>query len=106
MYGLSVPDPTDDPMTFWEAFRDGVVLLDVVDKIRPGMINWMVIARPKAGRPLQLFQRISNCTFAAQSLEFVLPSFRHIDGKDIAELNNTNTLVAIFQELVRTVKPK
>ena len=105
-YGISVPEPTDDPLTFWEAFRDGVVLLDVVDKERPGMVNWFVIARPKpGGRPLQMFQRLSNCTLAAQSLMILLPSLRSIEGTDISGPNKS-VLTMVFQEMIKCFKPR
>jgi len=105
-FSINVPEPTDDPTVFWQAFGDGVVLLEVIDKVRPGMVNWFAIAKPKpGGRPLQMFQRLSNCSMAAQLLEAVLPALHHVDGKDISDMNK-KLLIAIFQEMVRSLKPK
>ena len=105
-FSINVPEPTDDAASFWEAFRDGVVFLEIVDKLRPGMVNWGAIARPKpGGRRLLLFQRLSNCSLAAQSLMEVVPALHRVDGKDISEANSA-ILKAIFQEMVRSVSSK
>jgi len=105
-FSIDVPEPTDDAASFWQAFNDGVILLDICDRVRPGMVNWFAIARPKpCGRPIQMFQRLSNCNLAAGTLVMLLPSLQHIDGKDISE-SNQKILVSIFQEMVRTFKPK
>jgi len=105
-FSIEVPEPTDDAAAFWQFFSDGVVILEVIDKVRPGMVNWFAIARPKPnGRPIQMFQRISNCNSCAQLLTVMLPALRHVDGKDICELKQ-NILIAIFQEMMRTLKPK
>ena len=70
------------------------------------MVNWFVIARPKpGGRPLQMFQRLSNCTLAAQSLMILLPSLHSIEGTDISSPNKS-VLTMVFQEMIKCFKPR
>jgi len=80
----------------YEDLRDGVILLQLLDKIRPGIVNWKKVYTKK---PLSKFQQLENCNYAillGKDLKFSLVG---IGGQDIQTGNKKLTLAIIWQAM-------
>jgi len=80
----------------YEDLRDGIVLLQLLDKIRPGIVNWKKVYTKK---PLSKFQQLENCNYAlllGKNLKFSLVG---IGGQDIQTGNKKLTLAIIWQAM-------
>jgi len=73
--------------------QDGLVILQMFDKIKPGSVNWKEVNM----HPSNNYQELENCNYGiniAKSLKFSLVG---IDGKDIHDGNRKLTLALIWQ---------
>jgi len=80
----------------YEDLRDGLILLQLFDKIQPGIVNW---AQVNSKKPLNKFKQCENCNYAillGKSLKFSLVG---IAGSDIQAANKTLTLGLVWQML-------
>jgi len=80
----------------YEDLRDGIILLQLLDKIRPGIVNWKKVYTKK---PLSKFQQLENCNYAillGKDLKFSLVG---IGGQDIQTGNKKLTLAIIWQAM-------
>lgn len=80
----------------YEDLRDGVILLQLLDKIRPGIVNWKKVYTK---RPISKFQQLENCNYAillGKDLKFSLVA---IGGQDIQTGNKKLTLAIIWQAM-------
>jgi len=80
----------------YEDLRDGIILLQLLDKIRPGIVNWKKVYTKK---PLSKFQQLENCNYAillGKDLKFSLVG---IGGQDIQGGNKKLTLAIIWQAM-------
>jgi len=78
----------------YEDLRDGLILLQMFDKIQPGIVNWSQVNTKK---PLNKFKQCENCNYAislGKSLKFSLVG---IAGSDIQAANKTLTLALVWQ---------
>lgn len=69
----------------YEDLRDGIVILQLLDKIRPGIVDWSKVNTKK---PLNKFKAVENCNYAVvlgKSLKFSLVG---IGGTDIFDGSN------------------
>jgi plastin-1 len=85
-----------DPTVNWlyEDLRDGLILLKVMDKISPGIVDWKKVNQTY---PIAPFKKIENCNYAilcGKQLKFSLVG---IAGKDITDGNKTLTLALVWQ---------
>jgi len=85
-----------DPTINWlyEDLRDGLILLKVMDKLQPGIVDWKKVNQTY---PLSTFKKIENCNYAilcGKQLKFSLVG---IAGKDISDGNKTLTLALVWQ---------
>jgi len=80
----------------YEDLRDGIILLQLLDKISPGIVNWnKVNTKP----PLNKFQQVENCNYAltlGKQLKFSLVG---IGGQDIQSANKKLTLAIVWQAM-------
>jgi len=78
----------------FEDLKDGLVILRVMDKVSPGIVDW---AKVNQKEPLNRFKKVENCNYAVvlgKQLKFSLVG---IGGTDIADGNKTLILALIWQ---------
>jgi len=78
----------------FEDLRDGLVILRVMDKVSPGVVDW---SKVNTKEPLNKFKKVENCNYAVligKQLKFSLVG---IAGTDIVDGNKTLTLALIWQ---------
>jgi plastin-1 len=74
--------------------RDGLVLLRVMDKIEPGIVEWNKVNQQL---PLNRFKMIENCNYAVDLGKKLKFSLVGIGGVDIVDGNKTLTLALVWQ---------
>jgi len=80
----------------YEDLRDGLILLQLFDKIEPGVVDWTKVNQKK---PLNKFKQVENCNYAivlGKQLKFSLVG---IAGQDINAGNKKLTLALVWQML-------
>jgi len=80
----------------YEDLRDGIVLLQILDKIEPGVVDWSKVNRNK---PLNKFKQVENCNYAVvlgKQLKFSLVG---VAGSDIQAGNKKLTLAVVWQAM-------
>jgi len=78
----------------YEDLRDGIILLQLFDKIQPGIVDWSKVNTKK---PLNKFKQVENCNYAivlGKQLKFSLVG---IGGQDINAANKKLTLGLVWQ---------
>ena len=94
MRSLRIDRPVDDVMM---DLRDGVVLLQIIDRLRPGTVDWKRVHQ----RPRNAFQRIENLNHGVELCDSVLKlHITNMSGKDVFDGNRTLTL-ALLSQLLR-----
>jgi len=78
----------------FEDLRDGLVLLRVMDKISPGIVDWNKVNQKE---PLNRFKKIENCNYAVDIGKQLKFSLVGIGGVDIVDGNKTLTLGLVWQ---------
>jgi plastin-1 len=77
--------------------RDGMVILQVMDKVHPGVVDWHRVN----ANPTMVFKQTENCNYA---VDLAKDPFRFslvgVQGKDIVDGNKKLTL-ALFWQLMR-----
>ncbi|GAB1227118.1 hypothetical protein ENUP19_0326G0003 [Entamoeba nuttalli] len=91
-FGIEVGD-------FKTSFNDGLLICQVIDKIKPGVINWSMFARPKNGRSLNIFQRRTNCTVLVETVQTLGLTNTGIGSQDITD-GNVKMLMGFFRALM------
>jgi len=80
----------------YEDCQDGLLLLKVMDKIKPGLVDWKGVEKT----PNNKFKKVSNCNYVivlGRSLKF---SLVNIGGTDIAT-GNKKLLLGLVWQLMR-----
>jgi hypothetical protein len=80
----------------YEDLRDGLILLQILDKIEPGIVDWGKVNKTK---PLNKFKQVENCNYAlvlGKQLKFSLVG---IGGQDINAGNKKLTLAVVWQAM-------
>ena len=76
--------------------QNGVVIFQLYDSIRPGIVNWKRVVRHF--RKLQgMMDQIQNCNYAIELGKQLRFSLVGIQGKDIYDANQTLTLALVWQ---------
>jgi len=73
---------------------DGLILLQIEDKIKPGIVDWK---RVNSKKPISKFQQIENCNYALDIAKKLGFSLVGIGGQDINAGNKTLTLAIVWQ---------
>jgi plastin-1 len=73
----------------FQDLRDGLVLLRVMDKIEPGIVEWNKVNQ---NLPLNRFKMVENCNYAVELGKKLKFSLVGIGGVDIVDGNQTLTL--------------
>jgi plastin-1 len=80
----------------YEDLRDGIILLQTLDKISPGIVDWSKVNTKK---PLNKFKQVENCNYAivlGKQLKFSLVG---VAGSDINDANKKLTLAIVWQAM-------
>jgi len=80
----------------YEDLRDGIILLQILDKIQPGIVDW---GKVNTKKPLNKFKCVENCNYAlvlGKSLKFSLVG---IGGQDIYDAKKNLTLSLVWQAM-------
>jgi hypothetical protein len=78
----------------YEDLRDGLILLQILDKISPGIVDWK---RVNTKKPISKFQQLENCNYALELGKKLGFSLVGIGGQDINAGNKTLTLAIVWQ---------
>jgi len=80
----------------YEDLRDGVVLLQVEDKVQPGIVSWRKVSR----NPKNKFKKVANCNYAVVIGKQMKFSLVGIGGVDILD-GKKKLILAIVWQLMR-----
>jgi len=81
----------------YEDLRDGLVLLELFDKIQPGIVDWNRANKgpfTRMGGNLKMVENCNYCVELGHELGFSLVG---IQGKDLFDANKTLTLAVVWQ---------
>jgi len=78
----------------FQDLRDGLVLLRVMDKVQPGVVDWSKVNQKE---PLNKFKKVENCNYAVTIGKQMKFSLVGIGGQDIVDGNKTLTLALVWQ---------
>ncbi|KAK3160926.1 hypothetical protein QOZ80_1BG0068350 [Eleusine coracana subsp. coracana] len=81
----------------FEDLRNGWVLLEVIDKIAPGSVNWKMATRPPIKLP---FRKVENCNQVLKIGKELKFSLVNIAGNDIVQ-GNKKLILAFLWQLMR-----
>ncbi|KAF8388515.1 hypothetical protein HHK36_027190 [Tetracentron sinense] len=81
----------------FEDVRNGWVLLEALDKVSPGIVNWKVATRPPIKMP---FRKVENCNQVVKIGKQLKFSLVNIAGNDIVQ-GNKKLILAYLWQLMR-----
>jgi hypothetical protein len=81
----------------YQDLRDGLVLIQLFDKIKPGIVNWDRVNQPPYKKMGGNMQKIENSNYALELGKQMKFSLVGIDGKDLFDGNKTLTLAVVWQ---------
>ncbi|KAE8684247.1 Fimbrin-3 [Hibiscus syriacus] len=81
----------------FEDVRNGWVLLEVLDKVAPGSVNWKHATKPPIRFP---FRKVENCNQVVMIGEMLRFSIVNLGGNDFVE-GNKKLIVAFLWQLMR-----
>ncbi|KAJ6873911.1 hypothetical protein NC651_032682 [Populus alba x Populus x berolinensis] len=81
----------------FEDIRNGWVLLEVLDKVSPGSVNWKLASKPPIKMP---FRKVENCNQVIQIGKDLCFSLVNIAGNDIVQ-GNKKLILAYLWQLMR-----
>ncbi|KAF0928937.1 hypothetical protein E2562_011033, partial [Oryza meyeriana var. granulata] len=82
----------------FEDVRTGWVLLEVLDKISPGIVNWKQASKPPIIMP---FRKVENCNQVVKIGKELKFSLVNVAGNDIVQ-GNKKLILAFLWQLMRT----
>lgn len=83
-------------------YRDlcsGLVLLQLYDIVKPGVVNWDKVNRPPFKQMGGKMKKIENCNYAVELGRTMKFSLVGIGGQDIHDCNETLTLAVVWQQM-------
>ncbi|CDP03964.1 unnamed protein product [Coffea canephora] len=81
----------------FEDVRDGWVLLEALDKVSPGIVNWKIASKPPIKMP---FRKVENCNQVVKIGKQLKFSLVNIAGNDIVQ-GNKKLILAYLWQLMR-----
>lgn len=96
MNSLNIPDVYFN--NIYEDCKSGLLLLKVIDKIKPGTVEWNKVEMNASNK----FKKLSNCNIAIEALKKGGFKIVGIGGMDIQEGKNRKQLLAIIWQLMRS----
>jgi len=86
---------------FYEDLRDGLVLIQLFEKVQPGIVDHKRVNYPPWRAAGSDMKKLENCNYAVQLAKCMNFSVVGIDGKNIFDKNKNLTLSIVWQ-LMRT----
>ncbi|KAE8668754.1 Fimbrin-2 [Hibiscus syriacus] len=81
----------------FEDLRNGWILLETLDKVSPGIVNWKIANRPPIKLP---FKKVENCNQVVKIGKQIKFSLVNIAGNDIVQ-GNKKLILAYLWQLMR-----
>jgi hypothetical protein len=81
----------------YQDLKDGLVLIQLFDKIKPGIVDWNKVNQPPYKKMGGNMQKIENSNYALELGKQMKFSLVGIDGKDLFDGNKTLTLAVVWQ---------
>ncbi|XP_047309978.1 fimbrin-2-like isoform X2 [Impatiens glandulifera] len=81
----------------FEDLRNGWVLLETLDKVSPGIVNWKISSKPPIKMP---FRKVENCNQVVKIGKQLKLSLVNIAGNDIVQ-GNKKLILAYLWQLMR-----
>ncbi|CAL1381940.1 unnamed protein product [Linum trigynum] len=81
----------------FEDVRNGWILLEVLDKVSPGSVNWKLATKPPIKMP---FRKVENCNQVIQIGKDMHFSLVNVAGNDIVQ-GNKKLIIAYLWQLMR-----
>uniref|UniRef100_A0A1J3DBW5 Fimbrin-2 n=2 Tax=Noccaea caerulescens TaxID=107243 RepID=A0A1J3DBW5_NOCCA len=81
----------------FEDLRDGWILLQTIDKVSPGIVNWKIASKPPIKLP---FKKVENCNQVVKLGKQLKFSLVNIAGNDIVQ-GNKKLILAYLWQLMR-----
>lgn len=78
----------------FDDLRDGLVILRVMDKVEPGIVNWKQVNQKI---PMHKLKKVENCNYAVDLGKQLKFSLVGIGGPDLVDGNQTLTLALVWQ---------
>jgi len=75
----------------------GIILLQLIDKVRPGIVNWDKVNKPPFKKIGAHMKKLENCNYAVELGRELKFSLVGIGGSDIYDCNKTLTLGFVWQ---------
>jgi len=76
---------------------DGLILLQLEDIVKPGVVDWARVNKPPYPRVGALMKKIENCNYAVENGKKLKYSLIGVAGNDIHDQNKTLTLALVWQ---------
>ena len=76
---------------------DGLILLQLEDIVKPGIVDWNRVNRPPYPRIGAMMKKIENCNYAVENGRAMKYSLIGVAGNDIHDQNKTLTLALVWQ---------
>ncbi|KAL9643588.1 hypothetical protein ABK040_010201 [Willaertia magna] len=77
----------------FDGLQDGIVLLEVMDKIKPNVVDWKKVTRNCKNK----FQAVGNCNYAVDTARVLGCQLTGIGGTDIYDKNRKLVLAIVWQ---------
>lgn len=81
----------------YKDLRDGLVLIQLFDKIQPGIVNWDRVNQPPFKKIGGNMKKLENCNYALDLGKEMKFSLVGIGGQDLFDGNKTLTLAVVWQ---------
>eukprot|EP00126_Sphaerothecum_destruens_P008634 Sdes_comp20286_c0_seq1m13864 len=81
----------------YQDLRDGIVLIQLFDKVKPGCVDWKNVNKPPYKKISGMMKKLENCNYALSLAKDFKFSLVGIDGKDIFDGSKTLTLAVVWQ---------
>lgn len=81
----------------FEDLRNGWLLLETLDKVSPGIVNWKIASKPPIKMP---FRKVENCNQVVKIGKHLKFSLVNIAGNDIVQ-GNKKLILAFLWQLMR-----
>ena len=79
----------------FDSLKDGFLLLEILEKLKPGVVNWKKVHKPPV---VSAFRKIENCVLALKLAETECNvTLVCVAGLDITERNKKSTLAVVWQ---------